>query len=66
VNQGLRTVIYSVKDIAAAKALYSRLLGTDPYSDEPYYVGFRGGDQEIGLDPNGQAGPDGPRRLLAR
>ena len=52
-NQGIRTVIYPVKDIARAKALYSRLLGMKPYADEAYYVGFRVGDQEIGLDPNG-------------
>ena len=25
----------------------------EPYVDEAYYVGFRVGDQEIGLDPNG-------------
>ncbi|MGH2426168.1 MAG: VOC family protein [bacterium] len=52
-NQGIRTVIYPVKDIARAKALYSKLLGIKPYADEAYYVGFRVGDQEIGLDPNG-------------
>ena len=52
-NQGIRTVIYPVKDIAQAKALYSKLLGVEPYADEAYYVGFRVGDQEIGLDPHG-------------
>ena len=52
-NQGIRTVIYPVKDIAQAKTLYSKLLGVEPYVDEPYYVGFRVGDQEIGLDPHG-------------
>jgi predicted enzyme related to lactoylglutathione lyase len=52
-NQGIRTVIYPVKDIARAKTLYSKLLGVGPYADEAYYVGFRVGDQEIGLDPNG-------------
>ena len=52
-NQGLRTVIYPVGDLANAKALFSKLLGIEPYVDEAYYVGFRLGDQEIGLDPNG-------------
>ena len=52
-NQGIRTVIYPVKDIAQAKKLYSTLLGVEPYADEAYYVGFRVGDQDIGLDPNG-------------
>jgi len=51
--QGLRTIVYPVKDIARAKTLYSKLLGVEPYVDEPYYVGFRVGDQEVGLDPNG-------------
>ena len=52
-NQGIRTVIYPVKDIAQAKTLYSALLGVEPYVDEAYYVGFKVGDQEIGLDPHG-------------
>jgi len=60
-NQGIRTFIYPVKDIARAKMLYSKLLGIEPYVDEAYYVGFRVGDQEIGLDPNGHnAGMTGP------
>lgn len=57
----MRTVIYPVKDIAQAKTLYSKLLGVEPYADEAYYVGFRVGDQEIGLDPNGHnQGMTGP------
>jgi predicted enzyme related to lactoylglutathione lyase len=60
-NQGIRTVIYPVKDIARAKKLYSKLLGIEPYADGAYYVGFRVGGQEIGLDPNGhKAGMTGP------
>jgi len=36
-------------------------LGIEPYVDETYYVGFRVGDQEIGLDPNGHSkGMTGP------
>jgi predicted enzyme related to lactoylglutathione lyase len=52
-SQGIRTVIYPVKDLPAAKALFTTLLGVEPYADQPYYVGFRVGDQDIGLDPNG-------------
>ena len=52
-NQGIRTVIYPVKDIGRGKALFSNLLGVAPYADTAYYVGFRVGDQEIGLDPKG-------------
>ncbi|MGH7517454.1 MAG: VOC family protein [Gemmatimonadales bacterium] len=60
-SQGIRTFIYPVKDIAQAKTLYSRLLGVEPYMDEAYYVGFRVGDQEIGLDPHGHTqGMTGP------
>lgn len=60
-TQGLKTIIYPVKDIARAKALYSALLDTEPIMDEAYYVGFRVGDQDIGLDPNGHnQGMTGP------
>ena len=52
-NQGIKTVIYPVTDVAKAKTLFSELLGVEPYADAAYYVGFRIGDQEIGLDPNG-------------
>ena len=37
------------------------LLGVEPYADQPYYVGFRVGEQEVGLDPDGHArGMTGP------
>jgi predicted enzyme related to lactoylglutathione lyase len=59
--QGIKQFNYPVKDIAQAKTLYSRLLGVEPYVDGAYYVGFRVGDQEIGLDPNGhKLGLTGP------
>jgi predicted enzyme related to lactoylglutathione lyase len=50
----IRTITIPVKDLAAATALYRTLLGTEPYVDQPYYVGFRPeGAPEIGLDPHG-------------
>ncbi len=52
-NQGVRTIIYPVKDIARAKMQVRTLLGVEPYADQPYYVGFKVGDQDIGLDPTG-------------
>jgi predicted enzyme related to lactoylglutathione lyase len=59
--QGIKLSVYPVKDIAQAKTLYSKLLGVEPYVDEAYYVGFRVGDQEIGLDPHGHhKGMTGP------
>lgn len=60
-NQGIKLFVYPVKDIARAKKLYTKLLGVEPYVDGAYYVGFRVGDQEIGLDPNGHGkGMTGP------
>jgi predicted enzyme related to lactoylglutathione lyase len=52
-NQGIKTIIYPVQNMARAKSLFRELLGVEPYADTPYYVGFRIGDQEIGLDPHG-------------
>jgi predicted enzyme related to lactoylglutathione lyase len=52
VTSGMKTVVYPVKDLDQAKTIYSALLGVAPYADQPYYVGFRVGDQELGLDPN--------------
>jgi predicted enzyme related to lactoylglutathione lyase len=52
-NQGVKTIIYPVKDVAQAKKLFTALLGKEPYADQPYYVGYKIGDQDIGLDPNG-------------
>jgi predicted enzyme related to lactoylglutathione lyase len=52
-NKGIRTVVYPVKDVANAKALFRELLGKEPYADDPYYVGFKVGKLDIGLDPNG-------------
>ena len=52
-TDGLKTIIYPVTDLAKAKTLYGRLLGVEPVMDAPYYVGYRIGDQDIGLDPNG-------------
>ncbi|OLB64496.1 MAG: glyoxalase [Actinobacteria bacterium 13_2_20CM_2_72_6] len=58
---GMRTIIFPVTDLAQAKTLFHTLLGVEPYADQPYYVGFRVGDQEIGLDPNGhRQGMTGP------
>src|SRR5438552_16660134 len=60
-EQGFGVVIYPVSDLAQAKTLYRTLLGVEPYTDEAYYVGFRVGDQEIGLDPDGHhKGMTGP------
>ncbi|OGN96125.1 MAG: glyoxalase [Chloroflexi bacterium RBG_13_50_21] len=51
-NQGISTVIYPVKDIRRAKKMFNGFLGVEPYADSAYYVGYKVGDQDIGLDPN--------------
>ena len=52
---GLRTVIYPAPDLAQAKAWFSELLGTEPYFDQPFYVGFQVAGYELALDPNADA-----------
>jgi predicted enzyme related to lactoylglutathione lyase len=60
---GLRTAIYPVKDLAAAKAWYSQVLGQAPYFDQPFFVGFSVGGFELGLLPAGEPGVAGPQPL---
>jgi predicted enzyme related to lactoylglutathione lyase len=56
-TQGVKTVLHPVSDMAAAKAVYTALLGFPPQTDSEYYVGYDGEGQHIGLLPAG--GPDG-------
>lgn len=61
VTEGLKTTIVPVRDLAKATAMYGELLGVQPSTDEPYYVGFEVDGQQLGLDPNGHAsGMTGP------
>lgn len=60
---GLRTAIYPVKDLAAAKEWYTKVLSMKPYFDQPFYVGFSVGGFELGLLPDGEAGTAGPQAL---
>ena len=60
-TEGVKTIIYPVEDLARARTLYGKLLNFEPYMDEPYYVGFEVGGQDIGLDPRGHSqGMTGP------
>jgi len=56
-TDGIKTVLHPVSDVAAAKAVYSALLGTAPQHDADYYVGYDVAGQHIGLVPGG--GPQG-------
>lgn len=61
---GLRTVIYKVSDIEAAKKWYSEAFQTDPYFDQPFYVGYNIGGYELGLQPEeGTTGKKGENIL---
>ena len=56
-TEGIKTVLHPVSDLAAAKAVYTALLGVPPQTDGSYYVGFDVAGQHIGLVPGG--GPQG-------
>ncbi|WP_156756023.1 VOC family protein [Actinokineospora pegani] len=58
---GIQSLVIPVRDAAAATAFHRTLLGADPHTESPYYVGFTVNGLEIGLDPNGHAaGLTGP------
>jgi predicted enzyme related to lactoylglutathione lyase len=54
-TQGIKTVLHPVSDLAAAKAVYTALLGVPPQNDASYYVGYEAAGQHIGLVPGGAA-----------
>jgi len=55
-NKGIKIILYPVKDINQSKAVFQKFLGLDPYSDQPYYVGFKINNQDVGLVPNNPEG----------
>jgi predicted enzyme related to lactoylglutathione lyase len=60
-TEGIKTVLHPVSDLAAAKAVYTALLGVTPSADAPYYVGYDAEGQHIGLvPPGGQQGMTSP------
>ncbi len=59
-STGLKVTVHPVHDLDAAREVYGSLFG-DPYVDQPYYVAYRVGEEEVGLDPNGhRQGMTGP------
>ena len=52
--KGLTTLVFPTSDVAKSKELFSRVLGTQPTFDEPFYVGWQIGGLNIGLDPSGK------------
>jgi predicted enzyme related to lactoylglutathione lyase len=60
-TEGIKTVLHPVTDLAAAKAVYTALLGAEPQHDAEYYVGYEVAGQHIGLVPGaGQQGMTAP------
>lgn len=55
--KGLRTLVYPVADLAAAKEWYAKVFETAPYFDQPFYVGFSVGGFELGLIPSEKFAP---------
>jgi predicted enzyme related to lactoylglutathione lyase len=56
-TQGIKIVLHPVSELAAAKTVYTALLGVPPQADSDYYVGYEAEGQHIGLVPGG--GPQG-------
>ena len=54
-TENIKLIVSPAKDLEGAKAVFGKFLGVKPYVDGGYYVGYRLNDQEVGLDPNGQA-----------
>ncbi len=61
---GLRTGVYKVSDLSAAKAWYQDAFDTAPYFDEPFYVGFNIDGYELGLQPSHHDGPKGDHLVI--
>jgi predicted enzyme related to lactoylglutathione lyase len=54
-TEGIKVVLHPVTDLAAAKAVYTALLGMPPQHDAEYYVGYEAAGQHIGLVPGAGA-----------
>ncbi len=49
---GLKSVIYPSLSLDEDKKFWEKVTGVKPYFDQPFYVGFKIGNNELGLDPN--------------
>ena len=55
---GLRTTIYKTNNLDHAKVWYAKAFETEPYFDEPFYVGFNIAGYELGLLPDSVSGEE--------
>lgn len=62
---GLRTTIYKVGDLDEAKKWYAKAFQTEPYFDEPFYVGFDVAGYELGLMADDMAAADKTSNVLS-
>ena len=53
--KNIQHIVYPAKDLGKAKIFYTTFLGTEPYIDSAYYVGYKLDNMEVGLDPNATA-----------
>jgi predicted enzyme related to lactoylglutathione lyase len=51
----IKLIVYPTKDVNTTKKLLNAYLDTEPYVDGEWYVGYKVGDMEVGIDPNGTA-----------
>ena len=58
-EKSISLLVYPVNDIEKSKTFYNKFLGSEPYIDSTYYVGYKIGAFEVGLDPNSKTGPIG-------
>ena len=62
----MRTVIYPVPDLDAAKAWWTEYLGFEPYFDEPIYVGCNVAGEELPTSNGGFTLSHWPQLTLTR
>ncbi len=55
--RNLKLLVYPIKDVEKAKPFFAKFLDTEPYAASSYYVGYKVGEMEVGLDPNSGIGP---------
>ncbi len=55
--RNLELLVYPIKDVEKAKLIFGKFFDTEPYVASPYYVGYKVGEMEVGLDPNSNVGP---------
>jgi predicted enzyme related to lactoylglutathione lyase len=48
-------IVFPAKDLDKTKKFFNAYLGTEPYVDGAWYVGYKVDGREVGLDPNGTA-----------